>query len=369
MSLRPKPEIARLTTGTHGGINYAELKTLGLSPDEVLDFSVSANPFMPPPGIKEALNTIAIELYPDSEATELRERLAGSLGVPPENILAGSGTTELIRLIALAYFRKRDPVLILEPTFGDYEIACQIVGAKVIKQRAKEEDDFMPRLVETAALIKQYQPRGIFICNPNNPTGKYLSRQKIELVLHALGDGLLILDEAYIAFVEHSWNAADFIHRDNVVILRSMTKDYGLSGLRLGYVIASEEIIDSLRRVRPPWNVNIVAQKVGAMVLDKADYLEQTRRKIREAQQFLIGELSRRGYKVLPSDANYFLVRVGEARKFRSALLRHGILVRDGTSFGLPEYVRIAPRTMPECQKLITAIDSAFSRKYDAGTP
>jgi len=358
LSLRPKRWIARLKTCPHGGINHAELKALGLSLDEVLDFSVSSNPFMPPPGIKKTLRTIAVEQYPDSEATELRQRLSESLGVPLENILAGSGTTELIRLIALTYFRKGDPVLILEPTYGEYEIACRIAGTRLVKHWLKEEDNFTPKIEDVADLIKKHRPRGVFICNPNNPTGKYLSRREIETVLDTIGDSLLILDEAYIAFVEENWNSVDLVARGNVIILRSMTKDYGLSGLRLGYAVAHQEVVDSLRRACPPWNVNIIAQKIGAAVLENGEYLEQSLLQIQEAKRFLINELSRLGFKVLPSDANYFLVKVGSAQKFRSSLLKHGILVRDCTSFGLPEYVRIAPRTMPECEKLIAAIGS-----------
>jgi len=303
------------------------------------------------------LNSVAIEKYPDCEATELRQRLSDKLGVPPDNILVGSGTTELIRLIALAYFRQGDSILILEPTYGEYEVAAQIVGAKPIKQWMKAENNFALKIAETIDLISEHRPRAVFICNPNNPTGKYLSRPEVETILAALGDGLLILDEAYLAFVEKGWSSLDLVSQGNVVILRSMTKEYGLAGLRLGYTIASQEITDNLRRVRPPWNVNAVAQKVGTLVLKDVDYLEQSKQKISEAKQFLIEGLSRLGFQPLPSDAHYFLVKVGDARAFRTALLRHGIQVRDGTSFGLPEYVRIAPRTMPECQRLITTIN------------
>jgi len=313
---------------------------------------------MPPPRIRETLNTIAIEQYPDSESTELRQRLSERLGVTPGNILAGSGTTELIRLIALTYFRQEDCVLILEPTYGEYEVACHIAGAQPVKQWARAEDNFVPNMKETIDLISEHRPRGIFICNPNNPTGKYLSKRDVETVLDAIGDGIFILDEAYIAFVEKNWSSVDWISRGNVVILRSMTKDYGLAGLRLGYAIASQEIIDSLRLVRPPWNVNVIAQKMGAVALEDVNYLEQTKKKIREARQFLIDELSRLGFQSLPSDTNFFLVRVGNTQAFRAALLKRGIMVRDCTSFGLPEYVRIAPRTMPECQKLIAAIQT-----------
>jgi histidinol-phosphate aminotransferase len=311
---------------------------------------------MPSPGISKIINTIAIEKYPDSEVFELRQRLSEKLGVPPDNILAGSGTTELIRLIALTYFGPKDTILILEPTYGEYESAVRIVGARLVKQRTAAADNFAPRVEETIDLITRHHPRGVFICNPNNPTGKYLSRPEVEMVLAATGDGLLILDEAYVAFVRESWSAIGLVGRGNVVILRSMTKDYGLAGLRLGYAVASREIIDCLCRVCPPWNVNVVAQKIGAMVLADDAYLEQTKEKIRAAKQVFIDGLSRLGFQPLPSDTNYFLMMVGNAGAFRAALLKHGILVRDGTSFGLPEYVRIGVRTMPECQRLLAAI-------------
>jgi histidinol-phosphate aminotransferase len=356
LSLRPKRGLAKLKTGQHGGINHAELKALGLSPDEVLDFSVSSNPFLPPPGIKETLSTIAIERYPDSEATELRQKLSERLGIPPENILAGSGTTELIRLITMTYLRKGDRVLIIEPTYGEYETACRISGARMIKHQTKEEDDFSPKVADITDTIREHHPRVTFICNPNNPTGKYFTRRDTEKVGNATGDNLLVLDEAYIAFVAQSWNSIDLITQGNVIILRSMTKDYGLPGLRLGYAVARHEIIDSLRRVCPPWNVNIIAQKVGTAVLNNGEYLAQSLVQVHEAQKFLISELTRLGFKVIPSDANYFLIKVGSARKFRNSLLKQGILVRDCTSFGLPQYVRIAPRTMTECEKLIAAI-------------
>ena len=270
--------------------------------------------------------------------------------------MVGSGTTELIRLIALAYFGQEDSILILEPTYGEYEIAGRLVGARLVKQWTGVEENFTPRLEETISLIKEHRPRGVFICNPNNPTGQYLSRPGVEGVLENIGDGLLILDEAYIAFVKESWPSLDLVDRGNVVILRSMTKDYGLAGLRLGYALAGQEIIDCLRRVCPPWNVNVIAQQIGALVLEDEDYLEQTKTRISEAKQFLVDGLTELGFPPLPSAANFFLVKVGNAQVFRTALLKRGLLVRDGTSFGLPEYVRIGVRTLPECQQLLDTI-------------
>ncbi|MBI2979774.1 MAG: histidinol-phosphate aminotransferase family protein [Chloroflexi bacterium] len=356
MPLRPKPEVENLGVCSHGGLNYAELRAMGLDPTEVVDFSVCSNPFPLPSGVKKVLNTVAIDRYPDSESTDLRQCLSAKLGVAADNILVGSGATELIRLIALAYFGAGDSVLILEPTFGEYRVACQIVGAVVLSQRGREEDSFAPEIEETVSLIKRHHPRGIFICNPNSPTGQYLTRRDVEMVLDAGKDGLVILDEAYIAFVEGTWPSVDLLSRGNVVIVRSMTKDYALAGLRLGYALAHEGIISALRRVCPPWNVNVVAQQAGIIALEDVEYLERCQREIKKAGQFLKSELCRIGLKLIPSSTNFFLVKVAKAKDLRTALLRRGILVRDCTSFGLPEYIRIAARTIPECQRLVDAI-------------
>lgn len=358
MSVRPRPEVETLEPSPHGGLDYAELRAIGLSPDDVLDFSVSSNPRPAPAGVRKTLSSVAIERHPDSEAIEFRRALSVKLGVPPDNIIAGNGSVELIRLIALAYFRAGDSVLILEPTFGEYRVAAQIAGARIVSQRGQEKESFAPKVDEALRLIRQHNPRGVFICNPNNPTGHYLGRAEIETILGVCRDGLLILDEAYVGFVDKAWSSLDLMSRGNIVILRSMTKDYALPGLRLGYAIAAQEIIGALRRVRPPWNVNSVALTAGVAALEEGDYLGRCRQEVRSAKKFLTGELRRLGFTVMPSAVNFFLVKVREARSFRAALLQHGILVRDGTSFGLPEYVRIGVRTMPECQRLVAVVEA-----------
>ena len=355
---KPKPEVEKLKICPHGGPNWAELEAMGLTPEEVIDFSVNSNPFPPPLEINEILNNIVIDRYPDSESTELKHCLSEKLGIAPDNIVAGSGSMELIRLITTAYFGRDDSVLILEPTFGEYEVACQVAGAKILKQWGKAEDHFALRMDETVSIIRQHRPRGIFICNPNNPTGQYLSQPQVEMVLDSSRDSLLILDEAYIAFTEESWPSTDLISRGNVIILHSMTKDYALAGLRLGYAIASQEIIQNLHKVCPPWNVNVVAQKAGVIAINNTEYLKQCESKIRQAKQFLTREFDRLGFTVLPSKTNFFLLEVANAQAFHTTLLKHGMLVRDCTSFGLPRYIRIAPRTMPECQKLIATLES-----------
>ncbi|MCK4580433.1 MAG: histidinol-phosphate aminotransferase family protein [Dehalococcoidia bacterium] len=376
-----RPEVAHVTDCQHGGIDYAELAAIGISSDEIVDFSANLNPFGPPPEVMQALSDAshgsdeAICRYPDSQAFHLRRSLAKALGIRVENMVVGNGSTELIRLTALAYFGKGDRVLIVEPTFGEYETACQITGATVIRQRLSKDNDFQPDVEGTVELIKQHRPKGVFVCNPNNPTGRYLSRVAFERILDAGDDLLVVLDEAYVGFVDDAWSSPSLAlqsssaskKRGNLLILRSMTKDYAMAGLRLGYGIAREEIADTLRRVCPPWNVNVLAQRTGIAAIANDTYLSRCRSELKQANSYLVAELSGLGLAPLRSEANFFLVDVGDARKFRRGLLERRILVRDCSSFGLPQYVRIAPRTLTECQMLVASIRELRKRCVNGG--
>ena len=155
MSLRPRPEVENIEVCPHGGANYAELRAVGLTPEDIVDFSSSCNPFLPSPAVKESLSNIAINHYPDSEATEFRQYLSQKLGVASDNILAGNGAVELIRLIALTYFRQGDCALILKPTFGEYAVACQVAGTGIVEQWGRVEEGFRLRIEETVGLIRQ----------------------------------------------------------------------------------------------------------------------------------------------------------------------------------------------------------------------
>ncbi len=363
--LRHRQVIDKLTPSVHGGIDYAELKSLGISPEAVIDFSVSINPFGSPPGVKEALANASIECYPDSEASELKKLLAKKLGISPNNLIIGSGSTELIRLIAAAYLDPNDSVIIPHPTYGEYETTCQLANARILKQPVLKEPYFQLDMNELTNLLQKHRPKAIFLCNPNNPTGQYISREEVIQIMSTMPESLIVLDEAYIAFTENAWPSVDLINQGNLVILRSMTKDYALAGLRLGYVIASEPIISVLKRVCPPWNVNAFAQKAGAFVLNADSHLKGCYNKIRKAKKFLIKELERLGLSPLPSQTNFFIVKVGNATTFRQALLSRRFLVRDCTSFGLPEYIRLAPRSLSECQKLIEAIKDTGVLSHD----
>ncbi len=356
MSLRPRKEIESLDVCVHGGPDYTELKELGLKPEDIIDFSVNSNPYSFPPGVAEAVKIAVIDSYPDSESAELRDALAERNSVSGENILVGSGSMEIIRLISQAYLKQGNKVVIPQPTFGEYETACSIAGAAIIKVWSREEDDFKTDIESISSTINKFKPKAVFICNPNNPTGQYIDKSEVEKLLNASKNTLFILDEAYIAFTEKSWHSESLISKDNIIIVRSMTKDYALAGLRLGYAIAKNDTINNLKKIRPPWNINAVAQKAGTAALKDGDYLKKCEVKIIEAKKYLAGALGKLGYRIIPSRTNFFLMKVNSGKAFRKELLKYGLMVRDCNSFGLPQYVRISPRTMPECQKLVSMI-------------
>jgi histidinol-phosphate aminotransferase len=362
--LSPRHDIEKMAPPVHGGIDYAELKRLGMSPEDVIDFSVSVNPFGPPPGIKSAISKAAVDRYPDSDSGEVREALGKKLGLSPQQIMVGSGSTEIIRLIAAVFFEPGDLVLIPQPTYSEYETACHLVGARLAKPWMLGGKDLRLNVPGLKELIDKRRPKGLFICNPNNPTGEYLSRDALNGLLYAAHSGLVVVDEAYVAFTDDTWDSTELIETGHLIIVRSMTKDFALPGLRLGYALATKQIVSVLNRVKPPWNVSSVAQAAAAFVLQKDEYLGACAARLRESTKFLVDGLRARGLDPLPSSANFFLVKVGNAAGFKQALLPKGIIVRDCTSFGLPKYVRLAPRTIGECEKLLIALDDPEVRSH-----
>jgi histidinol-phosphate aminotransferase len=362
MPIRPRSEIEKLTPAVHGGPDYAELAALSLSPDQVIDFSASANPYGPSPQVRAALAGVPLDRYPDAQAIALRKRLAQVHGLAPDHIIVGNGTAELIWLLGMAYLQRGDPVVIIGPTFGEYRAAAELMGADVAEYRAPAAADFQPDVAAIEAFIERQQPRLTFLCNPNNPSGVYLAREVVEVLVAACGKGSLVVDEAYRAFVAEPWSSEPLVERDNVVLLRSMTKDHALAGLRLGYALAPPEVVTTLKKVQPSWSVNAAAQAAGLAALRDEGYLRETLPKVVEAKTYLVEELTRLGLRVVPSAANFLLVEVGDGRSLRRKLLSHGLLVRDCTSFGLPEYVRIAARRMEECRRLIKTLHQLLIR-------
>lgn len=348
-----------MTRPVHGGANTAELRSLGIRPADVLDFSASVNPLGAAPAATAAMLSVDLAAYPDPDCIDLRDALAERHGVSPQNILVGNGSTELIHLTAQACLAQGDTAIIFTPTFGEYASACAIQQAQVIGVAADQATAFSWDIPAAAALIAERRPSVAFLCNPNNPSGRYLSAADVRRIADALpSDGLLLLDEAYLPFVErHRWDSLPLLAVGNVALLRSMTKDYALTALRLGYMLAPPSIIARIRRCQHSWAVNAVAQAAGIAALADSRHIRKGRHAARKAKRYIAAELTALGLECVPSDANFILVKVGDAAELRHRLLtRHHIGVRDCASFGLPEYIRIGMRTIQECERLVAAL-------------
>ena len=344
-----------LPPAVHGGIDLAELRALGLRPDDVLDFSANVNPYGPSPAVREALARVSLEGYPDRECLELRVALADSLGVPPDGILPGNGASEIIWLTAWAFLRPGDRVLVVGPTFGEYSRAAEFMRARVTTWRARAELSFAPEQAKIAEMLESLPPRLVFLCNPNNPTGAVLPPEAIAAWARQYPRTLFVVDEAYLPFAAGLDSVLSF-EVENVLVLRSLTKNCGLAGLRLGYAVGEASVIALLRRAQPPWSVNALAQAAGVAALRDPTHQQVSLARLAHAKQELVGSLTRLGLAPVPSVTAFFLLHVGNGAAFRQALLRRGILVRDCASFGLPGHIRIAARQPEENERLLAVI-------------
>jgi histidinol-phosphate aminotransferase len=338
-----RPELLAVQPVVHGSVAASELTEFGLTPERVLDFSVNTNPLGPAPGVIEAIRATDWSRYPGDDEVPLRSGLAREAGVLPENVALGNGSAELLSLIALATLRPGDRVAVVGPTFGEYARACRAVGAKVCE---------VQQWTETPPT------RMIFVCNPNNPTGEWRSEAQVSRLLEQ-AERIVVLDEAYIRFAPEAWSSAALLDKaPNLIVVRSLTKDHALPGLRLGYALASAHIARALEAVRPPWSVNAGALRAGLAALqpDAQEHVRRARGLVVESRALLSDGLRALGYQVEPSSANFVLVRVGNAERFRRALLPRGAVVRDCTSFNLPAHVRIACRPLEECRRLLSLV-------------
>ena len=341
----------------HGGLDAAELRSLGLHKEQVLDFSANINPLGPSQRVRQAATEADLSAYPDRHCLALREELAARLDVGIENLIVGNGSTELIHLLARAFLRPGEKCLIFAPAFGEYEAAATIAGAEVHFFWADEAERFHWSVDDAIAAIEHARPAMVFLCNPNNPTGVYLDHASVERVLAVVGgDSLLVLDDAYVPLADWQWDSVPLLQEGNIAILRSMTKDHALAGVRLGYMVAGPRVIEAVEQLQPSWSVNAVAQEVGIAALEDEAHVAEARRVISEAKEYLQREMESLGVPVIAGAANFILARVGDAPGVRGALLRQAISVRDCTSFGLPEYIRIAARRPEECARLIGAL-------------
>ena len=346
---------------SHGGVYTVSPRLVRV------DFSSNINPI----GIsRNVLNVLRKNLtklssiYPDNENTILKKKIIDYLDgkVSYESLNIGNGATELIYNFVRAFVRNQ--VVIPYPTFCEYELASRKMGAKIKHVSLKEWKLDVDRILE-----KTKNSDAIFLCNPNNPTGLF-SYDLIEKLVKKIDRSIKILiDESFIEFVDERKHPRTFIEKinefQNVVVLRSLTKSFGLAGLRLGYCVSHPSIGKKISHNKITWNINGLAQMAGITALENLSHVRRARKIIKSEREFMYASINNNlsSFSAIKSDVNFYLIQLrnGHSKQIRDLLLeKNGILVRDCSNFrGMNDkYIRVAVRTRSENLSLLNSLES-----------
>ncbi|MBM4415599.1 MAG: aminotransferase class I/II-fold pyridoxal phosphate-dependent enzyme [Chloroflexi bacterium] len=337
----------------HGGLRDRELAALGLARTEILDLSANLNPAGPHPAVLEAARTAELGRYPEPDAATLRDALAEAAGVPPAQLLVTPGATAALHLIARVCLERGDACALWPPTFGEYEPAVRVAGGRVVAYQSAP-----PAFVVRADIAPA--PLAI-LCNPNNPTGTYLERATVEAITARVR--VLVLDVAYDAFVDGAWRAGALVEAGApVLVVHSLTKLHATPGLRLGYVTGPEPLIARLAALQPAWSIGATELAAGLAMLAADATQRRAALDAAATRAALAAGIRAHDLALVEGRANFLLVEVGAAGPFRERLLRHGFAVRDCSSFGLPEWVRIATPPAAIVERLVAAVAAAAVR-------
>jgi len=294
--------------------------------------------------------------YPDPLQWKVKEALSKIKGISPQHIFLGNGSDECIDLLFRAFcVPGRDNIIINPPTYGMYEVSAHINDIEV--RRAVLQDDFQLDLVHLENLVDEHT-KLIWICSPNNPTANAMNRQDIEIVLNNF-PGLVVIDEAYINFSRHKSFIQELSDYPNLVVLQTMSKAWGLAGLRLGMAFASEAIIGVLNKVKPPYNISQATQELALKALEEVGQVNDMIRALVSMRERLATDLVQLPLvkKVYPSEANFLLVKVTDPRGIYTYLIKKGIVVRDRSKVDLCEgCLRITVGTEEENRELLEAL-------------
>jgi threonine-phosphate decarboxylase len=345
----------------HGGNVYDLARRLGCRPADIVDLSSNVNPLGPPPGLIDHLvrDMEAIGALPEVDNRGIIRAYAGMLGIPPDRVIAGNGTTQFIYTLPGAL--KMEKALVVGPTYSDYADACRLNGVAFEFHLCRDAREFQPdldRLDDHLAGVD-----ALFLCNPNNPTAALVPAQRLKALCRRHPRVRFIVDESYLPFV--SGGEAESLvgcGLDNVLVLQSISKIYRIPGLRVGFLVAAPAVIAALAEVIWPWSVNSLGQAavrflaeagpaLGAFVAETRSHLDRQRRELRQCLN------SVPGLKLYPSGVSFMLIRLPEglsAATVWSRLAEDGVLIRDCSNFqGLSErFIRVCPKTAEASRRL-----------------
>jgi histidinol-phosphate aminotransferase len=320
----------------------------------------------PSPKAIEAVrkNLANVNRYPDAQSFALRKKMAKFLGVREDSLIFGNGSDEIICLAVRTFVGEGDEVIIAKPTFLIYEIVSQIQSAKIrfipLAKGLKHDLKAMKAAVTDRTKI-------IFIANPDNPTGTYVTKKELDEFLNGLPDNVIVfLDEAYFEFANRLCrdypNGLDYLGRKGIIVARSFSKAYGLAGLRVGYGIADPEAIGYMERTREPFNVNLLAQAAAEAAVDDRAFLKKTLDHVEKEMDFLCKAFAKMGVNYIKSATNFILVDTGrDCKEIFNALLRKGVIIRDMKAWGMDNYIRVTLGTRQENKKFLEALKGVLA--------
>jgi threonine-phosphate decarboxylase len=323
------------TRAIHGGRG----EYLGDSYEKILDFSASLNPY--PPKLDLSISFDSATRYPDDNYYCIKEIISRYHHCTPECITVGNGSVEVLRTLCHTVLRPESSVNIPLHTFSEYELSARLAGGKLIERR------------DQADLV--------FLCNPNNPSGQLLTKDTVLKELEKIKDaGLLCVDEAFIDLSDPDQSVSDIIN-PNLFILRSLTKSYAIAGIRFGYGIGDPDLIAAMEVMRPPWTVNALAESLVMQAFSHYNELSESRELIKKERRRVYNAVINHGWNCLEGSANYLLIDTGEdAQIITRKFLEKHILVRDCTSFHLPNHIRVAIRTGEENDTFIAILENFY---------
>jgi len=291
--------------------------------------------------------------YPDGSGYYLKRKLSKQLGVEPETIILGNGSNEIIEFAIRTFLSPGDEVVMANPSFAVYPIVVKATRGRAVEVPLKGLTHDLDAMLKAVT----GKTRLIFIANPNNPTGTIVTSGALNSFIDSLPDNIVVvIDEAYREYVTDAGypDALRYVGGDKpVVVLRTFSKIYGLAGLRIGYGVADREVVSYMERVRQPFNVNSLAHIAAMAALDDETHLEKSRENNREGMAHLFAEISNMGFECVPSQANFFLIKVGRGRDVYDGLLRRGVIVRPMESYNLPEYIRVTVGLQEENRRFL----------------
>jgi histidinol-phosphate aminotransferase len=331
-------------------------RELGLKPHEIIKLASNENPLGPSPKALEAMRA-ALEVshfYPDGGGYYLREAIAEKVRLKRENIILGCGSNEIIEFIGHAFLRPGDEIITASHAFLVYKLMAKLFGATTIEV---PDPNFAHDLPAMLAAITP-KTREVFITNPNNPTGTLIGQEEIDWFMARVPEHVVVVfDEAYFEFLETPPDTLKYVREGrNVVVLRTFSKIQGLANLRIGYGIASAEMIGVLQKTRQPFNANGIAQAGALAGLKDEEHQEKTRRITLEGRNWMQAQFAEMGLPFVPSFANFVLVKVGNGKETFAELMKKGVIVRDMNSYGLPEWIRVSIGTMAQNERFIAEL-------------